>query len=199
MAASLITLFRWSLFEISSIILVLLWVFNPLGSQASFRGAYLRERNDTKVASITYMNPDFMGGLQSASMFNPGINSYGPLVRALYTTVLYDTASRTQYLDERYLGPHPADSSYRDIIASLGGQKTAAVQAATDPWGHARIPHLEYLNTYNPNDAHQWLNTPWTNEIQGWSSLIGDIVQGVSPTFTGNTISTSLRPTKSLM
>jgi hypothetical protein len=141
MAGTLITFFRWSLVRTSSFFLVLVWAFNPLGSQASFRGVYLRERNGIDEGNVTYFNPDLIAGLQSTSTFEP-------LVRPLYTAVFYDTVSRTQYANHE-------SQTYRDLISSLGGQSAAGIRAAMDPWGNIRIPHLEYMDNYNESDPHR--------------------------------------------
>jgi hypothetical protein len=173
MAGTLITFFRWSLVRTSSFFLVLVWAFNPLGSQASFRGVYLRERNGIDEGNVTYFNPDLIAGLQSTSTFEP-------LVRPLYTAVFYDTVSRTQYANHE-------SQTYRDLISSLGGQSAAGIRAAMDPWGNIRIPHLEYMDNYNESDPHRWLQTPWTDRIQHWSGLIGDPLEGVNRRIVGNT------------
>jgi hypothetical protein len=196
MASTLITFFRWSLIRTSTLLLVLVWVFNPLGSQASFRGVYLRERNGIEQGEVTYFNPDLIVGLQNMSSFEPrkttfstGLDAYDvydydyrfePLVRPLYTAVFYDSFSRTQYANHD-------SQTYRNLISSLGGQSTAGIRAAMDPWGNVRIPHLEYMDDYNGSDPHRWLQTPWTDKIQHWSGLIGDPLEGVSREIVGNT------------
>jgi hypothetical protein len=47
MAGSFITIFRWSIYSMSSLALIALWAFDPLSSEASFRGAYLRPGTGT--------------------------------------------------------------------------------------------------------------------------------------------------------
>jgi hypothetical protein len=195
MAGTLITFFRWSLIRTSSLFLVLVWAFNPLGSQASFRGVYLRERNGIEQSKVTYFNPDLIVGLQNTSSFEPLATLFStptgglyyrytsrldPLVRPLYTAVFYDIVSRTQYANHD-------SKTYRDLISSMGGQSTAGIRAAMDPWGNVRIPHLEYMDDYNGSDPHRWLQTQWTDKIQHWSGLIGDPLEGVSREIVGNT------------
>jgi hypothetical protein len=182
MAGSWITVFRWSLFKPSSLLLILLWVFNPLGSQASFRGVYLKPTVNTSNGTITYMDPDLIGGLQSSydSVFFTDRVAYYSLAQALYTTVCYDTITATQYVDQ-------SSPALQDVVSSLGGSEFVGVQAAMDPWGNVRIPHLEYQDTFDANDPHAWISTPWSESVQNVQSLVGDVVHGINRTFTGNT------------
>jgi hypothetical protein len=50
-----------------------------------------------------------------------------------------------------------------------------------------RIPHLEYQDTFDANDPHAWISTPWSESVQNVQSLVGDVVHGINRTFTGNT------------
>jgi hypothetical protein len=98
--------------------------------------------------NITYFNPDLVTGLQSLSSFSGCERFSPPLVRPLYTAAIYNIISRTQYVDHN-------SPTYRDVISSLGGQSAAGIQAAMDPWGNVRIPHLEYLEDYDRRDPHK--------------------------------------------
>jgi hypothetical protein len=69
----------------------------------------------------------------------------------------------------------------------LGGERLAAVQAAMDNWSNVRIPSLEYHSDYSANDPQQWLATPWSQKVMNYSSLVGDRVDGVDRSTTGNT------------
>jgi hypothetical protein len=182
MAGTLITIFRWSLIRFSSILLILVWAFNPLGSQASFRGVSLVERVGMGTGEITYLSPDLIAGLQNRSIFGFTRDPTAtlPLVRPLYISAVYDIIAKTQYVNQ-------SSQAYQDIILSLGGRQAAGAQASMDPWGNVRIPHLEYLDTYQTTDPYEWHKTPWTKEVQNWSSLIGDPLQGLNRTFIGNT------------
>lgn len=74
----------------------------------------------------------------------------------------------------------------------MGGEKSVAVQAATDNWGNVRIPNLKYLSNYHPDDPHAWIDTPWDTQVLNYSSLVGDRIDGVDRAFTGNTTFTIL-------
>ncbi|KAF2819257.1 hypothetical protein CC86DRAFT_388070 [Ophiobolus disseminans] len=181
MAGTVITIFRWSIFRVSSAALILLWAFNPLGSQASFRGAFLRPEIGTTLGSITYNNADLVTQV--------ALSSYGgtwkdpratPAIRALYSSALYDYVSTTQHVD-------PTSEATQSMYTVLGGEGTTAVQAAMDIWSNVRIPNLEYHSNYSSVDPHRWLETPWNQRVMNYSSLVGDRMDGVSRSLTGNT------------
>jgi hypothetical protein len=176
MASSVITIFRWSIFRVSSFAIILLWAFNPLGSQASFRGAYLRPHAGMSQGNITYYSPRLT--IQLA--LSPFIGGSTPAIRAFYSTALYDYVARTQYVD-------PSNSVTRGIVTMMGGDKTVATQAAMDTWGNVRIPALQYLTEYDQDNPHQWVETPWDQKILNYSSLLGDRVDGVDRKSIGNT------------
>lgn len=179
MASSIITIFRWSIFRLSSIILVTLWVFNPLGSQASFRGAYLQSSIGTSQGNITYYNPDISIQFLLSSFGSAGARSI-PTTRAIYTTTLYDYVTSVQYVD-------PTNNVTQAAIAILGGESSAAVRAAIDPWGNVRIPSLQYHSDYDVNNPQKWLQTPWNERMMNYSSLVGDRIDGLNRSFGGNT------------
>lgn len=179
MAGSVITVFRWNLFRLSSIILILLWAFNPLGSQASFRGIYLKPASGVSGGHIRYYNASVFEqwGL---STFAVGGTKSRPTIRGLYSSTLYDYVSSTQYVD-------PANSTTKDIVSILGGESSAAIQAATDNWGNVRIPTLEHLTGYNDKSPHSWVETSWDKKILNYSSLLGDRIEGIDRAIIGNT------------
>lgn len=69
----------------------------------------------------------------------------------------------------------------------LGGERSAAIQAATDNWGNVRIPTLEHLPGYNEKNPHGWVESPWDQKILNYSSLLGDRIEGVDRAVIGNT------------
>jgi hypothetical protein len=174
MAGSFITIFRWSIYSMSSLVLIALWAFNPLGSQASFRGAFLRPGVGTSQGHISYYNANL-----TTQQF---LYKYATRTKAnaFYASSLYDYVASTQYVN-------PSSNLTQGVIAVLGGEKSAGVQAATETWGNFRIPSLEYHSDFNANNSHSWLSTPWNDEIMNYSSLVGDHVDGIDRNFLGNT------------
>jgi len=179
MASSIITIFRWSIFRTSSVVLILLWAFNPLGSQASFRGAYLIPDASTSYGNITYYNPNLTTQLQLTPYAAASSRSRSA-IRSLYSSAVYDYISTIQYVD-------PTDSATKDITIVLGGERSAAVQAAMDTWGNIRIPSIEYHREYQAHDPQRWLETPWSMKVMNYSSLVGDRIVGFNRSIVGNT------------
>lgn len=179
MAGSIIAVFTWSIFQYSSFVLIVLWAFNPLGSQASFRGIYLTDTTGHGTGQISYYNPNI--SMQVAlSTFEGGSTRSRPMIRALYSAALYDVMSNTQYVDNN-------NASFKESIMTIGGSQAAGRQAATDSWGNLRIPNMEYLVEYDSSRPHDWIQVPWKDHLQNYSSLVGDRIDGLDRSFTGNT------------
>jgi hypothetical protein len=174
-----ISTFTWSIFQLSSIFLIVLWAFNPLGSQASFRGIYLKPLLGSGTGEVSYYNHNLTNQL-GLTTWQAASTRSKPTVRALYTTTLYDITSSTQYVD-------PTNSTFQDLVVNLGGDQAASIEAAMDSWGNLRIPNIDYLSNFDPANPHQWVSTGWMQSVQNYSSLIGDQIQGVNRNFTGNT------------
>ncbi|KAL1798197.1 hypothetical protein ACET3X_002234 [Alternaria dauci] len=179
LAGSVITIFKWSVLRISSVALLLLWAFNPLGSQSSFRGIYLMDQEGSRTGDIAYYNYNLSQQVQLNSIFDTQTR-IKPRLRALYSSALYDVASATQYVDK-------TNTTYQDIAITLGGESSAGVQAATDPWGNIRMPNLHTLPGFDAKEPHRWVSVPWQESVQNYSSLVGDHVAGLERNFTGNT------------
>jgi hypothetical protein len=162
----------------SSVALVVLWAFNPLGSQASLRGIYLQDSLGHGTGQITYYNHNLTTQLEM-TLFVKATTRSKPTVRAIYSAALYDITSGIQYVNHTT----PAASS---TIALLGGDQAAGIQSALDLWGNLRIPALEYLPDYNAEQPDRWLQVPWTESIQNYASLIGDRVDGIDRAVEGN-------------
>lgn len=179
MAGSIVAVFTWSIFKFSSLVLIVLWAFNPLGSQASFRGIYLTNSVGHDVGKISYYNHNLTTQI-ALSMFSGGSTRIQPTIRALYSAALYGAISNTQYVDND-------NATFQNTIMTLGGSQAAGVQAATDSWGNLRIPSIEYLSTYDPAHPEKWVQVPWKDQLQNYSSLVGDRFDGLDRGFTGNT------------
>lgn len=100
--------------------------------------------------------------------------------RAFYATAVYEYTASTQYVDL-------SRSEAKAVISLLGGEGSISVQAATDSWGNVKIPHIGYHPDYQSNKPQQWLKTPWSHQLANYSSLIGDRVDGLDRSITGNT------------
>jgi hypothetical protein len=158
--------------------LVVLWAFNPLGSQASLRGVYLQDSVGQRTGQITYYNHNLTTQL-GMTRFLGGSTRSKPTLRAIYSAALYDVTARIQYVDHRT----PAASR---TIELLGGHQAAGIESASDLWGNLRIPALEYLPDYDAEQPGRWFQVPWTESIQNYASLIGDRMDGIDRAVTGN-------------
>ena len=179
MAGSIIAIVTWSIFQYSSLLLVALWAFNPLGSQASFRGVYLTDIVDHGSGAITHYDPNITVQVQLSKFASGSTRSY-PMMRALYLAALYDVTSNVQYVDND-------NATFQEKIMMLGGSSAAGIQAAMDSWGNVRIPNIDYLSKYDQTRPNEWVEVPWRNSMQNYSSLIGDRFDGLDRGFTGNT------------
>jgi hypothetical protein len=160
-------------------IMILIWAFNPLCSQASFRGAYLRPRTGTSFSQFTYYNATLDMQL-ALSAFSSGSTRSLPKIRASYSTAVYDYVSSTQYVDlmnERTMA----------VLATLVEGSSAGIQAATDTWGNVRLPGLEDLSGYDASDPQQRLDIPWDKKVLNCTSLLGDRFDGIHRSLIGNT------------
>jgi hypothetical protein len=181
MAGALITLFRWSLFKYASAVLICVWAFNPLGSQAALRLANLKDVAGKKEGLVTFVNPD-LTKLPKRIMFDPTMSrgTDAPTIKAIYSAALYDIVSRIQNVDN-------GTSEYAGLISALGGVEAASAQAAMDIWGNLRIPSLEYLDDHDTQNPHMWHDVPQTNSVPVYASLIGDLFQGIERGMNGTT------------
>lgn len=179
MAGSIIAMFTLSVLKPAYLLLICLWAFNPLGSQASFRGIYLKDVTGYGTGQITYYNPSLSLQMNN-TMWSFGTQRTRPTIRALYSALLYDSIPTTQYVD-------PNSTAYQETMMKLGGPRSAGVQAAMDSWGNIRIPHLEYASGYDPSNPHEWVSIPWTDAVQNYSSLMGARIEGVDRAIAGNT------------
>lgn len=131
------------------------------------------------TGQISYYNPNITMQV-GLSNFKSGSTRARPMIRGLYPAALYDVMSNTQYVDND-------NASFKNAIMTLGGPQAAGIQAATDSWGNLRIPNIEYLSGYDSSRPRNWVQVPWENGLQNYSSLVGDRIDGLDRSFTGNT------------
>ena len=140
----------------------------------------MRDREGSRPGNIAYYNYNLSSQVQLNSIYDTDTR-VKPRLRALYSSALYDVASTTQYVDK-------TNATYQDIVITLGGESSAGVQVATDPWGNVRIPHLHALPEFDANEPHRWVKVPWQDSVHNYSSLVGEHVAGLERNLTGNTM-----------
>ncbi|KAJ0345992.1 hypothetical protein KNSL1_007902 [Colletotrichum chrysophilum] len=180
MANTILSVYTLSIFNLWTVSLVLIWAFNPLGSQASFRSLHLQPQSATATATLGYRNYSVetlgVGALMGAS----GWSWISPASKIAYSSVLASTTSQTQYCNGT------CGANFTDLIARMGGTRAAAEHVAMDPWGNPRIPSLKHAPGYDAARPEEWLAVPWRESVQEYSSLIGNRYHGLRPEFVGN-------------
>ncbi|KAI8270934.1 hypothetical protein K4K58_006729 [Colletotrichum sp. SAR11_239] len=180
MANTILSVYTLSIFNLWTVSLVLIWAFNPLGSQASFRSLHLHPQSAAATATLGYRNYSVetlgVGALMGAS----GWSWISPASKIAYSSVLASTTAQTQYCNGT------CGANFTDLIARMGGTRAAAEQVAMDPWGNPRIPSLKHAPGYDAARPEEWLAVPWRESVQEYSSLIGNRYHGLRPEFVGN-------------
>ena len=139
----------------------------------------MRDREGSRPGNIAYYNYNLSQQVQLNSIFDTETRSK-PRIRALYSSALYDVTSATQYVDK-------TNATYQDTVITLGGESSAGVEAATDPWGNVRMPNLHALSGFDAREPHRWVDVPWRDSVQNYSSLVGEHLAGLERNLTGNT------------
>ena len=163
-----------------TVILLGLWTFNPLGSQASFRVITLESELSIGTTNVSYFNSTLPFEIENSAFGGASsISSYAPMLRSLYGSALFNAESGAQYANL-------SSPVYDSLLARLGGREAAGELSTMDPWGNVRIPSLKYLPGYDPNRPEAWLNVPWKDGPVNYSSLIGVPFRGIRSSFAGN-------------
>jgi hypothetical protein len=168
-------------FGLYTLILIPLWAFNPLGSQASFRSVYLREIFSEGTRPYSFQNSSIDYEIdQSALGSASGWQSSMPMVRSLYGAALFAPDAGAQY-------SNGSSDGVTDLINRLGGIKIATAQMATDVWNNVRIPEIRTLPDYDPNNVNQWIDVPRDTMVINYTSIIGlPVRQSNQRAFAGN-------------
>ncbi|WAO84925.1 Hypothetical protein NCS54_00215500 [Fusarium falciforme] len=74
---------------------------------------------------------------------------------------------------------------FESAVAGLGGTSQAARMGQRDLWRNVRIPFLELLPGYDPDDPSAWVSVP-ADMVVPYASLIGIPIRGGSFNRTGN-------------
>lgn len=160
-------------YGIYTLCLILLWVFNPLGSQASLSGVYLMDRYENGVRNLSIA--DASGVSRVDLQFGLDPNAAANMV---YTTAFASIESSTQYVDTS------SDGFQREVVR-LGGTKSLSQSTVMDPWGNVRMPKLKSLKGYDIKSPEEWINVP-LDELANYTSLVGVPVSGIPLSSTEN-------------
>lgn len=150
--------------------LLLLWTFNPLGSQASFRAISLGNKQGNGARNLSYSDPSVFLDMNYLMNQYPGAQVLDA-ARVAYATAFASSDSGTQYVARD-------SSSFSELLRKLGGQNSVAKSTAMDPWGNIRIPNLRQLPGWDATDPQRWVDVLAEN-VTNYSSLVGVPVGGI--------------------
>lgn len=160
----------------STLLLITLWSFSPLGSQAIFRAVFLKHIESTGTMDIQLYTPDRLTQI-AVSEFQ-GTDRTSPEILALFQSVLHTINSGTQYCNGSCDG-------FEQLAERLGGAAAAGLATSVDSWGNPRIPSLRGTPGYDASKPDDWVMTPYTEHVQNYSSLLGVRIQGINSGFQG--------------
>lgn len=145
-ASTILSAFSLSALNLWTLFLIVLWAFNPLGSQASLRSVRLVDQSTIQNGSVGYEN---------SFAINPGIewDELRPWNEMTYFSALESMEAATQYCNG-------SCSGFEELVEKLGGSSGAALRTAVDPWDSPRVPKLRRTPGYDPVDPGKWLNVP---------------------------------------
>lgn len=164
------------LFRPSTLLLITLWSFSPLGSQAIFRAVFLKHAEATGTMEIQLYTPDRLTQI-AVSEFQ-GTDRNSPEIFALFQGALHTINSGTQYCNGSCDG-------FQQLAERLGGAAPAGLATAADSWGNPRIPSLRGTPGYDKSKPDEWVKTPYAEYVQNYSSLLGVRIQGINSAFQG--------------
>jgi hypothetical protein len=118
-------------------------------------------------------------GLDSALFGGSAYASGVDYMRVLYSFALFDPTSGTQYSN--------GSSGFPGLVKQLGGARTLSSRMTVDNCGNVRIPSLDKLSGYDPEQPFEWVDVRWRESIQNYSSLIGTPFRGVAVESVENT------------
>jgi hypothetical protein len=173
-------------FGLYTLCLILLWGLNPLGSQASFRGVYLKERFSDGFRNLTIADSSM---LSRGSDLQLGLDS-NAAANLVYTTAFAAIESSTQYVNRN-------SDAFQILIARLGGMKSVSQSTSMDPWGNVKMPNLKLLTGYDAKSPERWVDVPG-GELTNYVSLIGVPVSGIPISSTENLTFTLSAPVDNL-
>lgn len=162
-------------------LLLVLWSFSPLGSQAFLRVITLELRPATATGSVSYVDPGLAEYWDPSGPFccTSGTSERFRTIIGVYSSALFRPDIGTQY--------NKPSKQYDHTISLLGGVERAGRELAVDAWGNIRIPALHQLDGYDANNKFEWVHIGQDSGVLNYSSLIGVIYRGIPPDFEGNT------------
>lgn len=154
-----------------AIVLVLLWAFSPLGSQAATNSVTAVATSESTTEILQYINADMLNQTlannlaPSGDTSGRGFSFVVSLIQAMIGTSIASPLSALQFIGQ-------LSGSQLDAIKRAGGMEAVLESSSQDTWGNLRTPSLESLPQYQAAEPKDWVNVP-TDSITGFASLIG--------------------------
>ncbi|RSM07173.1 hypothetical protein CDV31_008725 [Fusarium ambrosium] len=171
-----------------SIGIALVWCLSPLGGQAAVRSLHLQPISSvTEVPALYYLGSN----ISDYNFFYNGTGGDTGVFVGASTMASFISDFRSAILTSFYmpdtLVSHANGSTdgFDSAIAALGGTLQAARLGQRDLWRNVRIPFLELLLGYNPDDPSSWVPVP-SDMVVPYASFLGIPIRGGSFNRAGN-------------
>ena len=177
MTGTLISIFNFRLFDILGLLLLFIWAFSPVGSQASIRSVGLRPATRNESRTLSYYNHSLiplLSDLQGAD----GANWYALAFESYYGAALFDPTAAMQYSNATANEWTDTTTGIGSLVSQMGGEAIVANNSMTDLWGNVRIPIPEHVEGFNEESPETWLNLA-QGQVAPYGSLIGVPITGL--------------------
>ncbi|KAI8685427.1 hypothetical protein NCS55_00214900 [Fusarium keratoplasticum] len=170
-----------------SIGIALVWCLSPLGGQAAVRSLHLQPISAvTEVPALYYLGSN----ISDFNFFYNGSGDIGVFaggsVRSSLISEFRSAILASFYMPDTLIShANGSTDGFDSAITALGGPSQAARLGQRDPWRNVRIPFLELLPGYDPNDPSSWVSVP-SDMVVPYASLIGIPIRGGSFNRAGN-------------
>ncbi|KAK0646855.1 hypothetical protein B0T16DRAFT_458737 [Cercophora newfieldiana] len=175
-AGVLFTPIQLRFFHVQSVVVILLWAFNPLGTQAIIRAVATRENTELRELDtpMQFASSNFFSDV--AVVFQL-MGHEEEFLDPLIASPLYAPEAGLQNMGG-------IADDYDARVRSLGSGDL--VRFASDAWGNVRIPKLESLPDYDEKRPEEWVRVPYQTRLIDYASLIGVRVEGLPKDIVGN-------------
>lgn len=153
------------------IVLMCVWAFSPLGSQASLRAIGTEPRSGIGSRQLMYLSTTEDDGstiFQGADEVESTIST----VKSIYASALLQSTAGLQ-------SSNGSSKNFDSFLSGLGAVDDILRSSTADAWSNVRIPKLEVLPGYDPTHAEAPIPVPYGSQIINYSSLIGIPVREV--------------------
>lgn len=160
-------------FDLIALLLLVLWSLSPLGGQASVRALNLEITVVTDTVEVSYQTSNTsLVIVQTGASSGDGFTSEQDLITSVYGAALFSSDSGLQY-------SNGSSDGFEALFQHLGGADSVLKSSSQDIWGNIRIPVLQLLPGYDPNNTSQWVSVPHREQIISYESLIGVPFRGL--------------------